>query len=170
MDKKENFYVFLDIDGVLWDWVWRLDQIDKGKIKNKSFISEFKPKSVSALDNLLERLNEKYDTKLVISSTWRSNLEFTEETLKQNGFKYNGPLYSTPITGGKRGEEILQYLSDKPKGKILIIDDEYNDFKKYFKPEQIIKTSLFEDSLSQKHIDNWLDKSKVLEDEATFGQ
>ena len=98
MDKRKNFYIFLDIDGVLWDWDWRLGAIDKGKIKRISYIADLNPKSIEALNFLIEKLNENFNAKLVISSTWRSNLEETREILQNNGLKYDDELYATNIS------------------------------------------------------------------------
>ena len=160
MDKRENFYIFLDIDGVLWDWDWRLDAIDKGKIKSKHFIEEFNPKSIDALNYLINKINETREVKLVISSTWRSDLDFTKEIFDKLNVSYSGEYFGTKITGHpeKRGLEILDFLQNHEKGDYLIIDDESFDFKQHFSNDKIIKTSLYNDSLSKKHIDKWLEK------------
>ena len=158
MDKKKNFYIFLDIDGVLWDWDWRLKAIDKGQIKNLHFISDFNPKSVQALNFLIEKLKEENDVKLVISSTWRNNLEFTSEIFKNHNLNYDGELLATKLSDHreKRGLEILDFLKTHEKGDFVIIDDEYCDLKNHFSTDKIIKTAIFDNSLSQKHIDAWL--------------
>lgn len=35
---KEYFYIFLDIDGVLWDWPQRIDDIKNGKVKKMNLL------------------------------------------------------------------------------------------------------------------------------------
>ena len=167
MNKKENFYIFLDIDGVLWDWDWRLDALDKGKIKSKQFITEFNPKSIDALNYLLDKINETHEAKLVISSTWRSDLDFTKEIFDKHNVAYQGEYFGTKITNHpeKRGLEILDFLQNHEKGDFVIIDDEYCDLKQHFSNDKIIKTALYNDSLSKKHIDKWLEKHPELTSE-----
>ena len=167
MEKRENFYVFLDIDGVLWDWEWRLDAIEKGKIKSLHFIEDFNPKSVEALNFLLNKINETHDVKLVISSTWRSNLEFTKEVFDRHNVDYQGEYFATKHTDHpeKRGLEILDFLNTHEKGDYLIIDDEYCDLKQHFPSDKIIKTAIFKESLSKKHVENWLEKHPELSGE-----
>ena len=75
---RENFYLFLDVDGVLWDWKWRIEMIKEGKIKKGGLITNFNPKSVHALNTLIEYLNENYNCKIVISSTWRFRKNMTK--------------------------------------------------------------------------------------------
>jgi len=166
-NKRKNFYIFLDIDGVLWDWNWRLDAIDKGKIKNRLFVSEFNPKSMEALNFLIEEMNKTHNTKVVISSTWRGNLELADEVLRANNINYDDELLATKISGtpAKRGEEILEFLNTHESGDFIILDDESFDFKNHFSPDKIIKTSLYDKSLSMEHINKWLkDNEKKQED------
>lgn len=164
MDKKNLFYIFLDIDGVLWDWDWRLKAIDKGLITKTHYICDFNPKSIEALNLLTEKLEENNDVKLVITSTWRSDLDFTKEVFDKHKLNYNDELLATKITGHpeKRGLEILDFLNSHDKGDFVIIDDESFDYKNHFSNNKIIKTSLYDNSLSSKHINSWLEKHPEL--------
>lgn len=155
---KKNFYIFLDIDGVLYDWDYIITEMDSGRMKKGSFINKFKPESMMALNYLIEKLSVVYEVQLVISSTWRSNLPFTIKTLKDNGLKYNKKIDATPIWDpAKRGEQILSYLIDKQcKKEFVVIDDEMFDFPLYFDKKNIIKTEMFHSALSKKHIDEFL--------------
>lgn len=154
----KNFYLFLDIDGVLYDWDYIIAEVNAGRMKRGAFIRKFKPESMKALNYLIEELQKRYFVQLVISSTWRGNLEFTTKTLKENGLQYNLDLHATPITDPiERGKQILMYLSDKTNYDFLIIDDENFDFNKYFNPNKIIKTEMFHNALSLKQVKRYLD-------------
>ena len=159
-DRKQNFYIFLDIDGVLWDWKWRISEIKSGNIARGGRITQFNPESINAVNNLISKLNNFFNCQLVVSSTWRINKEFTIKMLKKNGLVVSddNSIHFTPLTLTRsRGQEVMDYLADKPdNNNLLIIDDEYFDFPKYFQKGQMIKTNIYDRSLSQQHIDNWL--------------
>lgn len=155
---KKTFYIFLDIDGVLYDWDYIINEVNSGRMKRGSCFKKFKPESIKALNYLIKMLGLQYDVKLVISSTWRSDLSGTIQTLKKNGLEYNNLIERTPfIEPSKRGEEILWFLKDKENYKFVIIDDEQFDFSIYFKKSSIIKTEMFHDALSVLHVRKFLD-------------
>lgn len=164
MEEKIKFYIFLDIDGVLWDWKRRKQAIENGIIKSKYDIVEFNNESVSALNYLIKKLGEIYQPQLVLSSTWRHDFEKAKTALEQNGIKIQNKLLATPISSSpqKRGEEILKFLKKNPKGEFIIIDDESFDFEKHFSANKIIKTSITDCGLTKKHISNWIDKNNDL--------
>ena len=81
----ENFYIFLDIDGVLYDWVFVKQQIAMKKQKKGGIIKTFNPESISALNMLIFELEKKYNVNLVISSTWRHDLGYAINVLYANG-------------------------------------------------------------------------------------
>ena len=114
---KEKFLVFLDIDGVLYD----MEFCKHGRNKKGGIIKEFKPESMEALNLLLDRLEIDHDVKLVISSTWRLNLERTEKVLKANGLKYDKPFSATPFTSHpeQRGREIVMFVNSEGMDAIL---------------------------------------------------
>lgn len=154
---KEKFYIFLDIDGVLWDWNYRMREINKKEKKHSKIISNFNPESVNALNYLISKINKNYDCYIVISSTWRSNMPFTENMLKSSGLKYDKPFLSTPISNEpiKRGEKEIFPMTKKLNGNYLIIDDEYFDFEKIFPKEKIIKTNIQFGSLKPEQVIDW---------------
>lgn len=155
----KNFYIFLDIDGVMYDWDYIIAETDAGRMKKGEFIRKFKPESVESLNLLIEEFEKYYNVCLVISSTWRANLPFAIETLKNNGLKYNKQIERTPIYDpAKRGEQILDYLADKKDFDFVIIDDEMFDFKKLFKKENIIKCEMFHSALSIEMVEDFLNK------------
>ena len=155
----KQFYIFLDVDGVMYDWDYIIEEVNAGRMKKGAHIQKFKPESIEALNLLIETLEKCYDVRLIISSTWRANLPFTIETLKNNGLKFKKEIERTSICDpAKRGEQILDYLSDKRDFDFVIIDDEMFDFKKYFKQENIIKCEMFHSALSMKMVKDFLKK------------
>ena len=157
---KEKFYVFLDIDGVLYDWPFINSQKRKG-----GAIKEFKPESMQALNYLIENLEKKYDVELVLSSTWRYDLPKAKYTLKANGLKYNKEILPTIISPNpsERGREIWYFLTYQGKDSktfknFVILDDEDFDYHKIFEKDNIIKTSIYDGALSLKQVKDFLQK------------
>lgn len=157
--NKEKFFVFLDIDGVLWDWEWRKSQFEKGS-KKEYFWEQFNPESMHSLNYLLKQLEKNYDCRLVISSTWRQNMEITNKILCLNGLEFNKQILATPISANPkhRGEEILKFFGENKSQNFVIIDDESFDFHKYFSCDKIIKTDIFSHSLSRKDVKTFLNR------------
>ncbi len=156
----KKFYIFLDIDGVMYDYDYIIAEIESGRMERGGFIRKFKPESVQALNLLIEELEKYYDVRLVISSTWRANMPFIAKILKNNGLEYNKEMERTPIYDpSKRGEQILDYLQDKENFDFVIIDDEMFDFKKFFKQDKIIKCEMFHSSLNIGMVNDFLRKT-----------
>lgn len=137
-------YIFLDIDGVLnsehtWD--------ENGDQQSASIISD------QYLKNL-QKIVEKTDAKLVISSSWRVYFsEYTKEPrnifaihLVQALAKHNLKLHDmTPFVKGpfsnERGLEIKTYIDQHKITDYVIIDDEeFSDFKKHIDMSRFIQT------------------------------
>lgn len=154
---KETFYIFLDIDGVLYDWKYIKSLAPE---YHGGIIKKFDPESIEALNYLIEKLEKDYCVELVISSSWRINMKVTLETLVSNGADIKninvskiGDLYNPHY----RGREILKYLENKRnKENYVIIDDEMFDFKECFSLDRIVKTDLFADDLKKDMIDIFL--------------
>lgn len=154
---KEKFYVFLDIDGVLYDWKYikSLSPEHHGGI-----IQDFDPESIAALNYLIDVTKKNYEVELVISSSWRSNMDFTLKTLIRHGLQIKdinvsriGNFYYPCY----RGKEIVKYLEDKDnKENYIIIDDETFDYKEFFEKNRIIKTDIFVSDLKKNMIDEFL--------------
>lgn len=152
---KDKFYIFLDIDGVLYDWNFILKKSDK----KACTIKNFDPKSIDALNFLIEKLSKSFNVEIVITSTWRINMQKTIEILLKNGLNKTIKINSTEISNypQNRGLEILNYLQNNSCKNFVIIDDEMFDFDKYFKKSHIIKTNIFNSSLNKEMIINFLD-------------
>lgn len=159
---KQNFYVFLDIDGVLWDW----NYIKSNNIQNFGTIKSFNPESVYALNFLMNKLKENFNPILVVSSTWRNDMFATIKVLKENGVELNlKTLSKTPISSNPelRGLEILKYLDvQENKENFVIIDDEMFDYKSHFNENRIIKTDIFKAGLNIKQVKTFLSNNKII--------
>ena len=118
--------IFLDIDGVLNSNQWlrhRIDVLKRDRIYNGDF-----PKGTV---NELNYLIEKYDFKIVISSSWRE--QKTIEELKHHfineGIK-SEIIGSTPILRNTRGNEIQKWLDETQFNiESYIILDDNNDME-----------------------------------------
>lgn len=173
MDRKNKFYVFLDIDGVLWDWNY-LKQVETKANTIVRADSVLNPKSVEALDRLLMLLERGYDTRLVVSSSWR-NIKAKRDRnylLYDYGFKYRKPIDHTILRDDmprvlNRGEEIQHYLDTHGvsaiDGNYVIIDDEMDYLKPYQNLGKVIETSMSR-GLSNRHIDRFLRDNPELMD------
>lgn len=167
---KQNFYIFLDIDGVLNDWKYLKYYLDNHPEEKGGVITRFNPMSMFALNYLIEKLEKDYNVCLVIISTWRSNMVETVKTLKNQNLKYNKQIDALGFyfNSYQRGKEILKYLENKnDKTNFVIIDDEDFDYKNNISKNKIIKTNFFDNSLNLKQVINFLknmqNKDKILE-------
>lgn len=157
-NTDKQFYIFLDIDGVLWDWQWRVKQIKNGKILRGTNITQFNPESVYALNILISELNKTYSCSLVISSTWRTFMDITKQTLIKNNVKLPKEVLRTNVPiSQNRGVEILNFLNAHPTDNYIIIDDETKDIEKYFPQEKIIKTNIKNKSLRLSQVKKMLE-------------
>ena len=157
---KKKFYVFLDIDGVLYDWVYIKEQVKKGKIKKGGKIDVFNPESIIALNLLIEKLEKIYDVRLVISSAWRHYMDMTVSKLKDNGLVYDKKIESTPISTNpkQRGKEIRRYLMNKENYDYVVIDDEDFDFEETIPLFKRIKTSIYSGSLNKNIVNAYFNR------------
>lgn len=157
-NTDKQFYIFLDIDGVLWDWQWRIKQIKNGKILRGTNITQFNPESVYALNTLISELNKTYACSLVVSSTWRTFMDITKQTLIKNNVKLPKEVLRTNVPiSQNRGVEILNFLNAHQTDNYIIIDDETKDIEKYFPQEKIIKTNIKNKSLRLSQVKKMLE-------------
>jgi len=161
MDKKD-FYIFLDIDGTLYDWDYEIPLMEAGIIP-KGTITHFKPESMKALNYLIRELNKDYNTNLVISATMRSRMKNTIQLLLDNGLEYDGEYYKTPIFDNpiNRGKEINKFLEDKQNYDYVVIDDESFDFASELDTNKIIKTEMYHNALSMDMVKNFIENMEL---------
>lgn len=153
---RENYYIFLDIDGVMFDWKYRLSS---GK-KLRGIIKDFNPESVKALNFLCKTLCNQFNTSVVITSTWKSHWQELLDTFAKNGVDLSRATLDQTVTRENpnlRGKEIVEYLgTEKDKGNYVIIDDEMFDYRKHFQMSDIIKTNMQDGSLDMDKITHYL--------------
>lgn len=163
-----KFYIFLDIDGVMFDWKYILSKPKQGGI-----ISDFNPESVKALNKLMADLSTEYKPELVITSAWRKDMFAVYKAFRENGVTMSRSIHITSIRQGgdssRRGEAIFDYLGGTTKDRnFVIIDDESFDFDKYFDKSSIIKTSMTNGSLNTEMVDKYLDSIGIEPSEDTM--
>ena len=167
-NKKDmsNFYIFLDIDGVFYDYEWLKNSNNKA-----SSLLKFKPESITALNHLISSLEKQHNVDLVIISTWRLfKFEQLIAIFKNSGLNFDKTIHKTkdstnPFT---RSKDIMQYLKGKNnKENFVIIDDESFDFDLYFDKKNIIKTNIQNNALNKKMVDKFLNTLNK-DEELTF--
>ena len=158
----ENFYVFLDIDGVLID----LETIKKNFYNGiKPTTHTFNTESVNALNNLFNYLSKNYDVTLVITSVWRRDMKETLMYFEKNNIDLSmlkkidrtGYFYDA-LGRNHRDKEIKNYLKEhNEKHNFVAVDDEAGSFR--FPDKNKIKTSMFNgQSLNNKMVSEWIEK------------
>ena len=162
---KEKFYIFLDIDGVMFDW----DYIIKNNIRG-GIIRSFNPESVRALNTLMEELKSVYRPELVISSTWRCNMPEVFKVFRENGVNMSRDvrISNTTMEGDPRyrGRQILEYMGGTTENKnFVIIDDESFDYAEHFDSSHIIKTDIFHNSLNTDMVSEYLESIGIPQDD-----
>ena len=152
MEQKDKYYIFLDIDGVLWDW----NYLKQAQAKTNRLLRAdevLNPDSVEALNKLIDVIDAGFDTRLVISSSWRNSTHKRNNNymLYDYGLKYKKPLYHTRLRGEDdtlttRGEEINDYLErhgmDIETGNYVVIDDEMQSLRPFMEMGRVIETSM----------------------------
>jgi hypothetical protein len=153
---RENYYIFLDIDGVMFDWKYRLSS---GK-KLGGIIKDFNPESVKALNFLCQTLGEQFNTSVVVTSTWKNHWQELLHTFAENGVDLGNAALDKTISKENpnlRGKEIIEYLGqEKNSGNYVIIDDEMFDYREHFNMSNIIKTNMQDGSLNMSMVTNYL--------------
>lgn len=160
----QNYYIFLDIDGVLYDWQYLRTQPKT----NGGIISKFNPQSVNALNYLIDNLSREFNVTIVVTSTWRHNMQNTINALKNNGVnisKIKVEKINSNLPESNRGALILDYLKLKQFTNFVIIDDEYFDYAKCNLLSHLIKTNIQNKSLNvnliKKHLNNSANIEKI---------
>lgn len=97
-----------------------------------SYRTFMKPWGQHIEPHIVQRLNyickNVKDISIVISSSWRSNMEDLEKQIKEQGFKYWDKVIDKTPDLNFRGEEIKKWIDiNSFNGKYLVIDDEITD-------------------------------------------
>jgi len=130
--------IFLDIDGVM-----NMDG-SSSRTFMKPYGQHIEPHLVCRLNYICEKIKE---LRIVISSSWRGDMEDLKKQLEEQGFRYWNRVIGktckaelkdqsekpphdlkTSFYYINRGEQIKQWLDEnKFKGRYLVIDDEISD-------------------------------------------
>ena len=105
---REQYFIFLDIDGTLVDFDYGCQV--RGPFFTFGENTVLNPESIEALNLLIESLEQKYDTRLVITSGRRKNFPACARNLFENGLKYDKPITCTPLESGRRGQKIVDFM------------------------------------------------------------
>lgn len=116
-------YIFLDIDGVLNSDMWNHEFITKYKYSNTPGIEqEIDPGAMKLINDLVNKTG----AEIIMSSSWRHNLEGAVRKLKRCGLVHdivqkidNGRI----VVGEQRGKLIKDFLSSHDYSTYVIIDD-----------------------------------------------
>lgn len=143
---REQYFVFLDIDGTLIDF--KYGQYIRGPFFNFGENTILNPESIDALNLLLESLEQKYDTRLIITSGRRNNLVSCVKNLYENGLNYEKAITCTPLTPERRGQKIIDCMMT-------------SSFPKYPKLQKLV------DFILRRYADNGYKNYVVLENDAS---
>ena len=183
-NQKQPYYIFMDIDGTLWDIESAIRT--HGPFAKGIPLPRLKESSVIAINILLENLEQKFDTRLVLTSGHRENLTACVHHLEFNGFKYDKPIYCTPYIPGPRGQKIVDYMKEQGEAPFtypnlnnifsrilysrkenddfknyVVIDDNESLIKKQIPPERRIITKKKNAALSYEQVIDYLLRNKI---------
>lgn len=123
-NQKEPFYIFLGISGVLCNYQ-TLERFH-GPFLPKINYPVLTKDCVTAFNYLLKNLEQKYDTKLIITSKVRKDLPACISYLHFHGLDYDKPIFATTFKDGSRSQKILEFMESenltplkKPSLKII---------------------------------------------------
>lgn len=180
-NEKAKFYIFLDIDGTLWD---------SNTPRYAGFYIQLKPESVVALNTLIESLKKIYDVDLVVTSKRRIRWSSCRQFLIDNGVNFpSEKMNRTQVVklNNPRGVKIAEYLfndvfrnrlkNEKTFSKInrvvlatfinrkfsdyyVVLDDSIKPLKPYVPEKNIIRTSYYE-SLSMEMVSDFLESKNI---------
>lgn len=180
-NEKRPYYIFMDIDGTLYDNIYA-NQIHGPYLQ---YIEKpcLNPKSINAINFLLQTLENNYDTKLVITSGHRNNMSMCLQYLYDYGLKYDKPIFCTDFVPGTRGKKIIDYLNKDGKKLLtyprlktifarklykkqdnqdfkdyVVIDDKKSIIRKHIPPERRIITNKEKQSLTMEQVIGYLTK------------
>ena len=131
--KKENKYIFLDIDGVLIKFK------DSKSVKHFEF-NEKKFWDKEAIKDINELVKET-NAKIIISSSYRKTktIKEMEAEFKKVGLDVKIHGVTPSLKDLKRGDEVKKYVDDNNIKNFIIIDDQEHNFKDIF-PDKFIHT------------------------------
>ena len=160
-NTKKKYYIFLDIDGTLYDAA-HCPNYDPDYPLLKYF-PMLKKSSVNAINTLLEKLEEQFDTQLVITSQRRTDMETCSSYLYGFGLRYNKPLYRTTLDKNLiRGEQILQFMKDAGEGPFNYKKGFMKGLKYVLTKEDFKNFVVIDDEDKNNRLTNVIHKSRII--------
>lgn len=133
-----NNVIFLDIDGVLNSPEYIRDikrKVSNYEFYKDPFYSSIDPKKIELLNKLLE----KKDIKIVISSSWRrKGLRAINKSLRKKGLKKDIE-YTTSLREMDRGLQILEFINLYEINNYAVVDDDISTIIDYIPENRIVK-------------------------------
>lgn len=121
--------IFLDLDGVL-----NIREGEQATFRHS--MHHFDASLISLFENYLESQRH---LKIIISSSWRDDMEDMKHELSSVGFKSLHLISGhTEINQKKRGEQIRDYINQYDISNFIIIDDEIEEIEPFFKKNEYI--------------------------------
>lgn len=149
------YYIFLDIDGVLNDEVHieKCYEMNGGYPMHMNHVP-FDPKALTNLMNLVKKIREVGEPRIVLSSTWRLH-EIDMEIVDARIAEYGLSLFDkTPYIHSQRGLEIRAFLErmseDYPdeEYKFVILDDDKFDIETLYADNLVYVNRIYGLSIS----------------------
>lgn len=140
--------LFLDIDGVL-NCVYPTPSDDNEWVDLDEWRYGLNPQLVARLRFIIANT----DCKIVISSSWRHHTNYApyqpnrnwRDVLAEKLHRTRDEVFAGETTmdkQGRRGVEILQWLSDHPTNSFCVVDDEVVDILPYIDNSKVVKTDM----------------------------
>ena len=140
--------LFLDIDGVL-NCVYPTPSDDNEWVDLDEWRYGLNPQLVARLRFIIANT----DCRIVVSSSWRHHTNYApyqpnrnwRDVLAEKLHRTRDEVFAGE-TGydkqGRRGVEILQWLSDHPTNSFCVVDDEVVDILPYIDNSKVVKTDM----------------------------
>lgn len=188
---KQKFYVFLDIDGTMWDM--------RDLKQRHRYAIEMNPESGKALVVLMDSLNAAYQADLVITSRRRTDWQDVLVFFHASGFdieKYDPHMTHLKNVKKPRGVKIAEYMYNAEKGytgnnqryflrpfekflsrkigkkltdRFVVIDDNMSPIKGILPDDNLIHTNKLMQALSMEMVESFLKSNniKIVKNEET---
>lgn len=153
-----DYYIFLDVDGVLNDEVYIEECYEKnGGYPMSMNHVPFDPKALTNLMNLVKEIRLYGEPHIILSSTWRLHevdMEIVNARIAEYGLRLEG---KTPYIHSNRGEEIQDFLSGLSVNdyRFVILDDDKFDIENIYPDNLVYINRLY--GLSSEDVDKALE-------------
>lgn len=153
----KNFYIFLDIDGVLNNRKWIKKCVDCD-LENQGYSRFLDPSCIKALNTLTYTLENHFNVIIVLSSLWKlDGVDTVENFLKSHNLKINNTMMQTPNKPNhNRINEIMSFMAHNPIGTNFLVIDDQNLSEHLPDSKFILTTGYSNQGLTIEQVENWL--------------